>query len=190
MTPCQRKPDDLFEFTDGELEFSRKRQVEQHIEKCCNCARFLRRFRLQKSLLKRLTLLKTRDTFFILLQERIRREMAGKRTRPAWSLIEIQRWIPATAFALVAIVAASLILTRKNKLPALTSKAALKAQSSAVVSKKESRHVQYVIDEFPRSQKINPAKSDSNRYQMASADTSTSVKHFDGLKGRLVPVSF
>jgi anti-sigma factor RsiW len=191
MTPCQRKPDDIIDLMDGALESSKKKEAERHVEECCDCARLLRRVRLQKSILKRLTPIKTNDAFFVVLQERIRREIAGKRRRPERSLFETRWWMPAAAFATVVVVAGVWFLSGKTRSPVIISAtSAPKTQATARVPRKEARRVQYVIDEFPRNRKPNPARSGSSQTQLASSDTALPVRNFDGLKGRLVPVSF
>ena len=185
MTPCQGKRSDIFEFADGELDPQAEKQVGRHVEDCCDCARLLRSIRAQKSALKRLTPIETRDTFTVLLHERIRREMAGKRGflfRPA---LEGRRWIPASALALVLLAAGLWMLDRKT---APRPGSAVSLGSAAAPEQKPVR-VHYVMDEIPQTRlaSVSPAEPGQNG---AAMDTTERVRNFDGLRDRLVPVSF
>jgi anti-sigma factor RsiW len=195
MTPCDRKHEDILDFEDGELDVSRKKEVKRHLDECCDCKKLLSRIRAQRAALKRCASLKTQDTFFLLLQERIRRDLAGKRSAEYGSVFGQRRWIPASAFALVLVVAAGWILTRKTA--ETRSSVAITSSVPAPSARKTPAKVHYVIDDYqaPASAKTRaqasaaPATSDT-LVQMATADTAALVKNFDALKGRLTPVSF
>jgi len=185
MTPCDRKHDDIFEFEDGELDVSRKKEVKRHLDECCDCKKLLHRIRAQRAALKRCASLKTQDTFFLLLQERIRRDLAGKRTPEYRPFFGPRRWVPASAFALVLVAAAGWILTRKTA--EIAAPVAITASAPAV--RKTPARVHYVIDDYEAPGAAVSAKSDT-LVQMAAADTASRVADFDALRGRLTPVSF
>jgi len=189
MTPCDRKHDDILDFEDGELDGSRKGEVKRHLDECCDCKKLLRQIRAQRKALKRCASLKTNDSFFVLLQDRIRREVAGKRAPGTGAFFGSRRWIPASAFALVLVAAAGLILTRK------TAEVAAPGRITAAVqaSKPAPAKVHYVIDDYPAAgpSVSAPASARSDTLvRMASADSARRVVDFDALRGRLTPVSF
>jgi anti-sigma factor RsiW len=189
MTPCERKHGDILDFEDGELDAARKKEVKRHLDECCDCNKLLRQIRLQRAALKRCASLKTNDSFFILLQERIRREKAGKRSPGAWPVFGMPRWVPASAFALVLVVTAGWMLVKRSA-PAVTAQgAAKKTFASQAPSRPVPQKVQYVIDEYPRT-RPKAAAGGKDGVQAAAADTNLRVKNFDALKGRLTPVSF
>jgi anti-sigma factor RsiW len=186
MTPCERKHGDIFDFEDGELDAARKKEVKRHLDECCDCNKLLRRIRLQKAALKRCASLKTRDSFFVLLQERIRRENAGKRNLNSSPVFGMPRWIPASAFALVLVAASGWMLTRKGA-PVMTADRTVTTARPA--ARPAPQKVQYVIDEYPRTRPKAEAKNGAG-LRAAASDSNLRVKNFDALKGRLTPVSF
>jgi anti-sigma factor RsiW len=189
MTPCERKHDDIFDFNDGELDAARKKEVKRHLDECCDCNKLLRKIRLQKAALRRCASLKTNDSFFILLQDRIRRENAGKRNRRELPVFGIPRWVPAFAFGLMVIAIAGWMLTRKEA-PVMTADgAAPKIGTVRPASKSVAPKVRYVIDEYPRTLSKATVQVDSTA-RLAAADSIVREKDFDALKGRLTQVSF
>lgn len=186
MTPCDRNHNDILDFEDGELDAARKREVKRHVDECCDCKKLLRQIRLQRAALKRCASLKTNDAFFVLLQERIRRDLAGKRSADYAPSPGSRRWIPAYAFALLLVVATGLLLTRKTA-PGPVADAAPPAAVQA--SKPVPARVHYVIEDYPRARTAAAVKSDT-LVRVAAADTALRVKNFDALRGRLTPVSF
>ena len=189
MTPCERKHNDILDFEDGEMDVSRKKEVKRHLDDCCDCKKLLRQIRNQRAALKRCASLKTRDSFFVLLQERIRREKAGKRSPGAWPVFMVPRWIPASAFVLVLVLAAGWMFTRKGAPVMTADRTAPKIRTDQPSSRPVPPKVQYVIDEYPRTRPKAAAKS-ADGVQVAAADTNLRLKNFDALKGRLTPVSF
>jgi anti-sigma factor RsiW len=191
MTPCDRKHQDILDFEDGELDASRKSEVKRHLDECCDCKKLLSRIRAQRVALKRCASLKTRDTFFVLLQERIRRDLAGKRAPDYRAVFGPRRWVPASAFALVLVVATGWILTRKTGEVPVPAQPRITAAAPA--SRKAPARVHYVIDDYPASGGAASASASAGSdtlVRMAAADTVTRVKDFDALRGRLTPVSF
>ena len=189
MTPCDRKHDEILDFEDGELDVSRKREVKRHLDECCDCKKLLRQFRLQRAALKRCASLKTDDAFFVLLQERIRRDLAGKRSAGYAPAFGPRVWIPASAFAVLLLAAAGWMLTRKPAAVPVAEVSRPRAVAAATASKPAPARVRYVIEEYPRARPEASAKNDTLE-QMAAADTAIRVKDFDALRGRLTPVSF
>jgi anti-sigma factor RsiW len=191
MTPCDRKHEDILDFEDGELHGSQKGEVKRHLDECCDCKKLLRQIRLQRAALKRCASLKTDDKFFLLLQERIRRELAGKRRADYAPAFGSRRWIPASAFAMVLLIAAGWMLTRKNA-PGPAADGALPPKvgnAAALASKPVPSRVHYVIEDYPRARPAATSNRDT-LVQMATADTALRVRDFESLKGRLTPVSF
>lgn len=189
MTPCHRDHNDILNLADGGLDPEREKQVSRHVEECCDCARLLHKIRLQRSCLKNLTPLKTRENFNMLLHERIRREMAGKPGlfRPIFD----RRWIPVSAVAVTVLAVGVWMLNRKTPAPAdLTAPVALKPAPSATVSATAAKRprVQYVIDDYVPAEAAT-ASADSAGGAVP-LDTSERVRNLEALRGRLVPVSF
>jgi anti-sigma factor RsiW len=193
MAPCQRETDHLFHLIDGELDSGSQKKIETHVEECCDCARMLRRIRLQKTQLKRLTPLKTGDAFDLLLRERIRRQEAGKAERPGLFRPSGMRWAPAFAAA-VAVMGCGVLLMSLRDQRSSASKAGL-AGSTANRTASSAGDVQYVMEDLSSSRPASkPMESrtakPAPRTDRASADTTQRVRNFDALKGRLAPVSF
>jgi hypothetical protein len=85
------------------------------------------------------------------------------------------------------------MLTRKSALGTVADGAAppkVAAGKAAVpASKQVPARVQYVIEDYPAAKPAVSGKDDTP-VRMAAADTALRAKDFDGLKGRLTPVSF
>jgi anti-sigma factor RsiW len=192
MTPCHRDHNDILEYADGGLDPLKEKEIGGHVEKCCDCARLLHKIRLQRNSLRGLTPLQTRDNFNVLLHERIRREMAGKRGLLFRPILE-RRWIPASAVAVAVLAVGAWMLNRRAVAPpaaAPASEIAVTAPDSApktaVPAARERVH--YVIDEYPRAA-VREAPADSADGAML-ADTAGRIRNVDALRGRLTPVSF
>ncbi len=189
MTPCHRDHNDILNFADGGLDPDREKQVSRHVEECCDCARLLHKIRLQRSCLKNLTPLQTRENFNVLLHERIRREMAGK--QGLFHPVIDRRWIPVSAMAVAVLAVGVWMLNRKSQAPeGLTVPMTLKpAPASTASAASASRpRVQYVIDDYvPAEAELASADSAAGAVPV---DTSERIRNLDALRGRLVPVSF
>jgi anti-sigma factor RsiW len=183
MTPCQRDANGVFNYLDGELDTSAQRQVEKHIEECCDCSRLLRRIRLQKSYMKRLTRLQTQDSFVPVLQDRIRREAAGRRSRSGGI-----RWIPAFGLAVFALAATVWFLMLKPHRFDAGSNSGPVGQIASTPSTVAADTVHYVMDDIPSSGGDRAVSL--SRAEAAKSDTVARIKNVDALKGRLTPVSF
>jgi len=81
------------------------------------------------------------------------------------------------------------MLTRKGAPVMTADRTAPKTRTAQPSSRPVPQKVQYVIDEYPRTQPKAAAKSDAG-VQVAAADTNQRVKNFEALKSRLTPVSF
>ena len=99
------------------------------------------------------------------------------------------RWIPASVFVLVLVLAAGWMFTRKGAPVMTADRTAPKIRTDQPSSRPVPQKVQYVIDEYPRARPKAAAKNDAG-VQVAVADTNLRVKNFDALKGRLTQVSF
>jgi hypothetical protein len=189
MTPCQRDHNQIFDFIDGELASSSRKEVEKHVAECCDCARLLHKIRLQKTALKRLTRIKTGDAFFLLLQEHIRRESRGKHRRSFEVSSWRRRWIPAGVFAAFILTAGTWILMHRSQPSSIS---AIQTGNGRVPSKPmetSTGSVQYVIDDFAQNS-ARPPSASSTEGTGAAPDTAAKSPNFDELKSRLKTVSF
>jgi anti-sigma factor RsiW len=188
MTPCHRDHNDILDFADGGLDPKREKEVGGHVEECCDCARLLHKIRLQRSCLKGLTPLRTGDNFNVLLHERIRREMAGKRGLLFRPILD-RRWIPASAVAVAVLAVGVWMVNRKTVAPPVILDQGIATTAPALPAAQPARErVHYVIDEYPRAG-AKAAPSDS-AVGTVLADTSGRVRNVEALRGRLTPVSF
>jgi anti-sigma factor RsiW len=193
MTPCQQDTDHLFHYIDGELDSGSQKRVEAHVDECCDCARMLRRIRLQKAQMKRLTHLKTGDAFDLLLQERIRRQAAGKTERPGLFRPSGVRWAPAFAAAVAVMGCGVLLLSLRDHRSSTSAAGFVGSPANRAAS--SAGDVQYVMEDLSASKPAPKPKESRTVKPMApanqaSADTTQRIKNFDALKGRLAPVSF
>jgi hypothetical protein len=110
MIPCEQFKQKILDFYDGELDVLQKKIVEQHLKGCLKCSRFLNRIRTMRSYLKKLTPVNTPESFYVLLRERIRRELAGRRMSNNILFFPSWRWIPVFGCFLFLIFAGFLML--------------------------------------------------------------------------------
>jgi anti-sigma factor RsiW len=188
MTPCQRLKQNLFDLLDADVENHRKEQLEGHIQACPHCSDFYRRLKRQKEFLKGLKPIRTEDHFIILLKDRIRREMAGKRaaSRPAaWF-----SWKWAAGFASIVLVAAAAFMFSNERLLKNRGQAAASVKPAAPPSSSRtaSKPDQFVINDFKASPR--PASAAPKKAVVTADTVKPDSGAFDELKARLAPVSF
>lgn len=182
MTPCQRGRE-VFEFVDDVLSPSQKKEFEAHLVQCKECARLLDRLRRQKVWLKKLSTLHTGDTFFLLLMERIRRERLGKRIGEVERSFPFPRFVPVVAFTLLVFVGMWVFLwmAREKEIARNHPSFFLPSRYSL-----EHEKVEYVLDELPRSQKVQ----DRTPMQSIPIDSLFEKSAFSELPSHMRPVSF
>lgn len=189
MTPCQRFRQLIFDLFDGELDILRKKELNSHLKECSQCAQFLSKLRLLRSHLRGLTPVRTSDSFHLLLRERIRREIAGKRriTVPSFSLPT--RWIPAFGLVLLVIIIGSWIMVRRTSLFKPSGSEMRVTQSSRLRGEDFHGHVDYVIDDFPN--RVSVSRVDNERgTRFIDRDSLILPDTLEGVRPRVTPVSF
>lgn len=144
MNHCERLKQKIFDYLDSELEPSERHEVEKHLGECPMCGKFYARLKLLKVNLKKLKPVHAPDSFQVVLQERLRREIAQKQgfgytrssARP-WQML----WIPAVA----AIV---LLAIGFNPFKPSFRPKSMTGSQNWTVSDLDQNHVNYVIDDI------------------------------------------
>jgi anti-sigma factor RsiW len=184
MHPCQRFKESLLNFFDDELDIHQKKEVEKHLKECHHCALFLNRMRRLRSHLTGLTPMKASENFHILIRERIRREVARKRSGVTSTII-IRRWIPAFGLTVLIAVVGYWILDQNTTVfhPASD------VRPSSVSSENFDGQIQYVIDDYPDRLSVS-REDEESRDSYVSGDTIRSEEDRERIQTHITPVSF
>ena len=189
MNPCQRFKKVVSELIDGELDILQQKFAEEHLKKCPNCDRLIKQIRSVKDHIRNLSKIQTSENFHILLRERIRREMAGKRELLPVSSGFSYRWIPAAALCVVMIIAGFWMIDRKTSLFNQTYIAEVEKAPSAPSNVRFRGEVDYITDQYPTSSSLSVSRNDTELPRTVM-DT-LSVPQSDGsVQAFLTPVDF
>ena len=189
MNPCHRFRESMFDFFDGELDALRKKDLERHLQECSRCARFLDQILLLRSHLKTLTPVKTSDSFLVLLRERIRREVAGKRRTGVVSVSFARRWIPAFSLGILVLIMGFWVLDQKTSFFDSIDSNRRITSSALPEDGNFDGQVQYVIDDFPN--RISVSRIDGKKEaKLANEDSLILERNLEEVRARLTPVSF
>ncbi len=171
------------------LDVLRRKDVERHLKTCSQCARFLDQIRLLRLRLKNLTPVKTSDSFQVLLRERIRREMAGKRRTAASSTSFTKRWIPAFGFVVLVLIAGIWMIDQKTSFFDSGDNEGGIARSTTPGEESFDGQVQYVINDFPSRISVSRTE-DAEGAESVVEDSLIRQNDWEDVRARLTPVSF
>jgi anti-sigma factor RsiW len=116
MTPCQRLKHLMFDFAEGELDEKDRAAIQEHLDACADCNRFVEQIRALRMRLGRLKPVQTSDDFILRLRSRIRQESAGP--VPSGSLFwDHRRWIPALGLGILFLASGFLLLDQTRYSP-------------------------------------------------------------------------
>ena len=188
MVPCQRFRKNLFIFIDGELDILQKKLVDQHLKECPHCMGFLNQIRSMRSRIRNLSSIQTSENFHVLLRERIRREMAGKREFFPRTYGFSLRWIPAVGLVIVMVVSGFWMIDKKTTVLNKTIIAEATKSSSDSGSQFKGQ-IDYVIDDYPASSSVAVSRDDKKLFP-AAVDTIYLPQQDDGVQAFLTPVDF
>jgi hypothetical protein len=189
MIPCQRFRKKLFNFIDDELDILQKKVVEQHLKECSHCREFLNQIHSLRSRIQNLTHIQTSENFNVLLRERIRREMAGKREfvprTPGFSL----RWIPAAGVVIVMIVTGFWMIDQKTTVfdKAIVVEATKPSSDSGFPQ--FNGQIDYVSDDYPAPSSVSVSRDD-RQLSSSSVDTIRLPQQNNDVQAFLTPVDF
>lgn len=186
MTPCPRDKD-VFEFVDDALSSSQKKEFEIHLTHCQDCAQLLERLRRQKMWLKKLSSLRTGDTFFLLLMERIRRERLGKKRGWIDKSFPLPRFVPTVVFTLFVIACTGFFLWLERE---KTTSRNVSSVFPSLHSSLKHEKVHYVLDELPRSHQTVSDRSSLKSMPPAPDSLLSEENTLTELASHLRPVSF
>jgi anti-sigma factor RsiW len=186
MTPCERFRNNIFDLVDDELDVHQKHELEKHLKLCASCSIFLSQCRQLRKRLQTLPRLAASETFHLLLRERIRRELAGKRrTSSPLFFSAPRRWIPAIAVALL-LIAIGILLRDQKQIMFQSPQTRIADTNEAGERVKE--NVRYVIDEYPGG--VSLSRDDSKRTPTAVRDSLLLQQETQRVRPHLTPVSF
>jgi len=189
MSPCQWFRECIFDLFDGELDIARRKELERHMKECPHCASFLNQIRILKSHLRNLMPIKTSDNFQILLREKIRREVAGKRTSAVPSFYITRRWVHAFGIALIVITVGFWVLDHHQPIFRSQENAFQAIHSSSSFESRFDGNIQYVVGDF--TDRISISRENKKRStETPNEDSLRLQKNLEEIKARLTPVSF
>ena len=188
MVPCQKFRKNLFKFIDGDLDILQKKLVEQHLKECPGCNGFLTQIRSMRSRIRNIPNIQTSENFHILLRERIRREMAGKREFFPHTTGFSLRWIPAAGLVIVLIVSGFWMIDKKTTVLNKTIIAEA-TESSSVFGSQFKGQIDYVIEDYPAPSSVSISRDD-RKPSSAAADTIYLPQQNNGVQAYLTPVDF
>ena len=186
MAPCERFRKYIFDLVDGELDVHQKHDLEKHLKSCSSCSLFLNQCRHLRKQIRNLPRLAASEAFHLLLRERIRRELAGKRRAAASIFISTsKRWIPAIGVALLLLTVGFLLRDQRQLMfQSPQNHVAVTNKSPAL----REENVQYVIDEYPGG--VSLSRDDSRSGHTEARDSLLHQPESRRVRPNLTPVSF
>jgi hypothetical protein len=101
-------------YVEGDLDLSRRRKVESHLESCVSCKRFLKGLEASQAIVKELAAESLDQASFNLVRERVMQEVSRRQaTRSAWWRFfspGIAQWRPAWVAAMAVLVGLGFLL--------------------------------------------------------------------------------
>ncbi|MBN2030556.1 zf-HC2 domain-containing protein [bacterium] len=189
MNPCQRFKESIFDLVDNELDIPRRKELESHLKTCTACTRFLAQIRNLRSQCSQLSRVKVSEEFHILLRERIRREMAGKRAVFSPSISFSGRLIPAFGIMVVVICLGFWMLDQKTSFFEPSSNKMTVSQMPLIEQEDFEGEIQYVIDDYRSPVSISRSSEEGETF-IAETDSVLRGLEQDYIQNRLTPVSF
>ena len=186
MNPCQRFRESIFDFVDNELDILRKNELERHLKACTQCSRFLEQIHQLRSQCKQLSPITATEEFHVLLRERIRREMAGKRGALTPSIAFSARWIPAFGMMLLLIGVGFWMLDQKTSFFGSSDNRVAVSQVPTDNRREYEGEVQYVIDDYRDIISISRIEEEP----VINPDSVLHETEQEYIQNRLTPVSF
>ncbi len=187
MNPCQRFRESIFDLVDNELDTLRKRELELHLKGCTLCSRFLEQIRQLRSQCKHLSPVAATEEFNLLLRERIRREMAGKRGALTPSIAFSARWIPAFGMMLLLMGIGFWILDQKTSFFGASGNQIAVSQIPVSNQDNYEGEMQYVIDDY---RDLISASRRIEEEPVINPDSMLHETEQEYIQNRLTPVSF
>jgi anti-sigma factor RsiW len=186
MNPCQQFKEYMFDLLDHEIDNLRKKQLLDHFDDCPRCDRLMARLKALQSHLSSLEPVRANEDFHIVLRQRLRREMAGRRRWSTSTLPGYVKWTPAVGIAAAALIIGLLVSDQQTRSP----DGELSGfRTAASVADPSQGQVQYVIDDYP--QRISVSRNDRiDSRSNAGSDSVRQRNNFDQVRSRVTPVSF
>lgn len=189
MNPCQRFKKIVFDFIDGEMDILQQKFFKQHMKDCPQCQRILNQVRLIRSRMQNFSQIQTSENFHILLRERIRREMVGKRDMFPSSTGFSFKWIPAVALFVVMVISGFWMIDRKTSNLRHSFIAESKESPTSMPDFKFNGQIDYIEDDYPVSSSLSVSRSDGPPVH-AFSDTISVPQSSEGVQAFLTPVDF
>jgi len=100
-------------YVEGDLDPSRARNVESHLESCASCQRFLKELEASQAIVKELAAESVDPASFNVVRKRVMQEVNRRQARPVWWRFlspAFAQWRPAWAVSLAVLVALGFLL--------------------------------------------------------------------------------
>ena len=100
-------------YVEGDLDPSRARNVESHLESCASCQRFLKELEASQAIVKELAAESLDPASFNVVRKRVMQEVNRRQARPVWWRFlssAFAQWHPAWAVSLAVLVALGFLL--------------------------------------------------------------------------------
>lgn len=160
MIPCERYKQSILDAVDQNDHSILNQEIQEHLDQCKPCLRFYESLVLLKQGLRKLKPVKAPDSFQIVLQERIRREIANK---PGIHFKDRRRLLPVHVIAVTAVViVAGFIYVGQSMIHDNNTRRTL---AQAGVYDRAADLVSYVIDDF------DVAERSRDRMQISRIDS-------------------
>lgn len=191
MAPCQRFFQDLSDYADNELDKISKSRIENHLARCPDCAKYLKRILSLKSCLRELPAIKTTQNFVPVLHDRLRQfQPENIKSRPA-RFYQGRRLVPILGLGAISVLIAFLLIDQSPQ-NSTTPPARIIAKNdqsndpgSHAPAQKSNRNASEPADRQSGSV-TRIAESDS----LAGTDTTSHDQDLDAVRSRIRNVNY
>jgi len=188
MSPCQGYRDKIHDLIDDDLDGMETRHVRDHLRDCPDCASYFNQLARLRSILKGFGQTSTSPNFQVVLRERLRREMAGKKDPWVVYVGHPRRWVAVAGVAVVLVTSAFLVLNNRQVLMPGAAERSAGMHAPAFQSAAADEHIEYVSSESRG--RIRVARSENKAAARPAKDTLAVQASPEEPQYTITPVSF
>lgn len=189
MTPCERFKQKILDLIDGELEILQKKEMENHLKSCKKCNDFYNRMYKIRSYLKKLTPVKSPESFHILLRERIRRELAGKANYFHFPQAPTWKWATILSCGLIISILGFRMLDQKTWQDPRNQNSIIQVGAIHPSNHHLKTSIHYITDDVPSEDPGSSSIEQQKRNEVAG-DTSRAKRTIENIQDQIKPVKF
>ncbi|NQT25764.1 zf-HC2 domain-containing protein [candidate division KSB1 bacterium] len=190
MAPCQRFAQDLSDFADNELDKISKGRLTDHLNKCPNCAKYLKQIQVLRSYLRELSPIKPTQEFVPILRDRMRKFQQEKSRPERTMFFPGHRLVPVLGIGALSLLVVFLLVDQSPKSSVQSTRMAVQKSQSV-----ESPNNALALESDTQDQKVASGQSGfaaqvAESDTLARADSTSNSQDLDAVRSRIRAVNY